>query len=243
MAIAKIIAAVYTIFIIFGGALSVYAAEIELIETQELPVSAMSFIGNSATSLELGLPFTPTLSGNILTDGVDVSLAVGTGAPTDGIYIEIRTDDSGLPSSTVLATSTLEYPAGGCGDISFNLSNSVAVDGSTQYWIYISRGGSYDGSNYYRICGDDADDPVDTVRWNGTSWASIGANWRALISIHDSEEDPEPEPEPEPETDPTALTGTEQLFIWSIVIFALMFPVWDVCFRPIRRLYDNKKGI
>lgn len=53
------------------------------------------------------------------------------------------------------------------------------------------------------------------------------------------------------EEDPPGGTGTstpvlnrdEQLFIYGIVIFALFFPVWDVMFRPVRRMYDNNQGV
>lgn len=45
------------------------------------------------------------------------------------------------------------------------------------------------------------------------------------------------------ENTPEILTGAEELFIYCVIIFALMFPVWDILFRPIRRLYDKKQGV
>jgi len=44
-------------------------------------------------------------------------------------------------------------------------------------------------------------------------------------------------------TTPEVLNASEQIFIYCVMIFALFFPVWDVCFRPIRRLYDKKQGV
>lgn len=39
------------------------------------------------------------------------------------------------------------------------------------------------------------------------------------------------------------LTGSEQLFLACVIIFALFFNVWDIIFRPIRKLYDKKQGV
>jgi hypothetical protein len=35
------------------------------------------------------------------------------------------------------------------------------------------------------------------------------------------------------------LNQQEQLFIYGVIIFALFMPVWDIVFRPIRRMYER----
>lgn len=44
-------------------------------------------------------------------------------------------------------------------------------------------------------------------------------------------------------TSEAVLNKNEQLFIYGTIVFALMFPVWEVCFRPVRRLYDKGQGV
>ncbi len=43
---------------------------------------------------------------------------------------------------------------------------------------------------------------------------------------------------------PQVLLGMQDtLFVWCVVIFALFFPVWDILFRPVRRLYDRRGSV
>jgi hypothetical protein len=39
------------------------------------------------------------------------------------------------------------------------------------------------------------------------------------------------------------LSRHEDLFLYCIIIFMLFFQVWDIVFRPMRRLYDKKQGV
>lgn len=39
------------------------------------------------------------------------------------------------------------------------------------------------------------------------------------------------------------MTRDEFSFFYCIIIFALFIPIWDILFRPVRRLYDKKQGV
>ena len=77
-------------------------------------------------------------------------------SPTDNLIVRIETDNAGEPSGTLVdanattnvdgstLTTSLAY-------ITFTFTNPFALTNSTSYWIVLSRDGSRDTSNYYRV--------------------------------------------------------------------------------------------
>jgi hypothetical protein len=109
-----------------------------------------------------------------------------TGAPADNVELEIRTDSSGLPSSTVLATSNLiaatQIPSTPT-LVQFNFNGGVALTGGTTYWVVFRRSGATDNANNYTAVQTDGNFSAvssyadgffanGTANYNGTTWAS-----------------------------------------------------------------------
>ncbi len=134
-------------------------------------------IGNASSSTQVAQSFTPSSSVSIAQAGV---YCAKIGSPTDNIVAEIRSDSSGVPSSTVLATSDSVASADISGNayVHFTFSSPASLSASTKYWLVLKRSGSVDASNYVVVgmhSGNKyASHGVST--YNGSSWSAEHAN-------------------------------------------------------------------
>lgn len=183
-------------------------------------------------------------SSNGTVDSLTVRFRVNsTGTTTvNGI---IYADSGGSPGALLATTastsvsSTVESAV----TMSFVGANQIAVTGGTTYWIgfiaddpgspshCISRAAS--GTDSVTNTDTYADGPSNPFGTPSTEAGPIDAY--VTYTAGGSGE--------EATTTSEVLNREEQLFIYSIIVFAFMFPVWDICFRPLRRMYDNRKGV
>lgn len=77
--------------------------------------------------------------------------AVGAGAPSDDVDIDIQTDSGGSPSGVSLGSTSDANVAGGC--TTYTVTTSVNVSASTKYWLVFRRTGALSTVNYYNVCG------------------------------------------------------------------------------------------
>lgn len=76
------------------------------------------------------------------------------GAPSDNVKLELRSDNGGVPSNTVLASATI---AGSTvldtrlGWYEFDMGNSYSISYGTTYWIVVYRTGANSATNYYTV--------------------------------------------------------------------------------------------
>jgi hypothetical protein len=74
------------------------------------------------------------------------------GTPTDDHVVELRSDNSGLPSATALHTATIlasDIP-GTAGDVVCAFSSSITLIAGTVYWIVLRRTGAASTVNFVR---------------------------------------------------------------------------------------------
>jgi len=79
--------------------------------------------------------------------------ALKTGSPTDNLVVQVRTDDTNKPSSTVVGTADTRDAATLTGTMTEYTASGLSIDlsGGTKYWFHWDRSGADDGSNYCQI--------------------------------------------------------------------------------------------
>lgn len=94
------------------------------------------------------------------------------GSPADDLRVEIGGDDAGLPGAILasLAVAAENLPA----DfrwVHFQLATPIEVSGTL--WIIVSRSGSLDAVNHYRLRVDESNSQSagDLRTWDGSTWA------------------------------------------------------------------------
>jgi len=114
-------------------------------------------------------------------DGHAISIDMKGGksaTPTDGVIAEIRSDNAGNPSATILATSD-ELLATNMGAASSSINRyyiEYDLIGGTIYWIVFRRTGALDSNNSYTYGDIPTGYPGNARYWNGTVWASVGVS-------------------------------------------------------------------
>ena len=144
---------------------------------QEDTAGANTNLGGFAATTLVGQSFSPTVTTTY--DSVEIFLHTFTGAPTDGLTLEIRTDSGGSPSSTVLASQTLL--TGSLTADAWNVFNftGVSLTASTTYWVVVGRTGAIDGVNFRSWRRG------TTNTFTGAPFLFDGATWAADGSTND----------------------------------------------------------
>jgi hypothetical protein len=110
----------------------------------------------------------------ISTDTVirDITIALAkSGSPTDNLNVDIVTSLGGSAlSSGSIGGDDLSTISRICRVV---MDKPVSIVGSTTYYIQLTRSGSRDGSNYFKVYGMNADEYSDGARYekNNNSWA------------------------------------------------------------------------
>jgi len=102
------------------------------------------------------------------------------GSPTDNVKVEVYAHSSGLdaPTGTALVTSDVVAGSGlstSCASLStFTFSTQYEITASTQYWFVLSRSGSLNDTNYYRIRVHSSGGYSGgrQARYDGTEWST-----------------------------------------------------------------------
>lgn len=112
-------------------------------------------IGDTSTNTYNAQSFQATADGTIET--LEWFQRSEQGTPSDGITVEIWTDNSGSPNSIISgATENISQASIVDGDNSWSdtegttvtFSSPASVSNGTTYWVVVYRQGSLDGSNY-----------------------------------------------------------------------------------------------
>lgn len=108
------------------------------------------------------------------------------GSPTDNLTVDLCPDSSGAPG-TALASATL---AGASVPehlnwVTLDLSAKVSLAVSTTYWIVVRRSGANDGTNYYKVDGnEDLGYSGGSFKiWNGSAWVARGTDADMLFQV------------------------------------------------------------
>lgn len=101
------------------------------------------------------------------------------GAPTDDVYVNIKSDSGGLPGS-VVTTAVLTYVdfPDTADWVTFNFATNPLLSLGTTYWIEIDRIDPVSGTNYYQVAVDEGLNYTSGVLklWNGSSWVDRGTD-------------------------------------------------------------------
>jgi len=170
--------------------------------------------------------FTPSVSGSFNSGEVSAQLAAG----NRSFYVEIRDDNAGVPSDTVLGTSGLIVPSvasDGCADDSiepFTLFTTVDVVAATKYWLVIKPSG-IDGSTYSRACSGNGTG-VGTENFASPDGAT--ATWYDYSSdpvymLFTISEGVEPTTTPATTTVVTYIDNPNQNFAYGFALFLMSF--------------------
>lgn len=89
--------------------------------------------------------FIPLGSGTLIDP--EIRLGGNIGTPTDSLILEIRSDNAGVPSTTVLASKTLTH-AELVADTWNTFALTLALSAGVRYWIVVHRSGGLDVNNY-----------------------------------------------------------------------------------------------
>jgi len=76
-------------------------------------------------------------------------------SPTDNVFIEIQTDNSGAPSGTAVANGVSDDVSGAglatsYADVAFTWSSDPTLVAGTKYWFVLKRDGTANDTNYYQ---------------------------------------------------------------------------------------------
>ena len=103
------------------------------------------------------------------------------GAPTDGVYIEVR---SGSRTGTLLATSDttgVQYFSTAYGLIEFSFPTPPALTSGTLYYFNAFRSGSVDAANYYQVGVDDS----GSYSGGGAAYTNSSLVWNPEVASND----------------------------------------------------------
>lgn len=133
------------------------------------------------TSNDIWSTAQPMVSQSFFAQSVDFSdiiLSVKTvSSPSDNIYIEIQTDNAGVPSGTVVTNGTsnnVPYTSltGSFADITFTFASVPELTEGTKYHAVVKRTGATDAVNYYAVESAWSDVQIGTMSKNTWSWAN-----------------------------------------------------------------------
>lgn len=140
-------------------------------------VASVSTSGFGTTSTpKIGQSFTPDHDMSVTSVTTIISKS---GAPTDDVTVEIRSDASNTPGGTVLGTSaaingaTMTTTTPDWENVrEFTFSTPVSLTASTKYWLTFQRSGSADNTNSFQIATGFLLGYAggDLAQYNGTSW-------------------------------------------------------------------------
>ena len=109
------------------------------------------------------------------------------GAPGDNICLDVRADNAGQPSGTLLLTAQLAGSglSGEIGWTRFNFAAPALLSSGT-YWAVLWRSGAADANNYYRAAVDEGlAFPGGVLKiWNGAAWVGRSPDADLVFSIH-----------------------------------------------------------
>ena len=125
-----------------------------------VPEIAVNMIGLSSSNAGFGLVASNNQVAQSFTPGSSFSLArmdviiAKFGAPTDNWFVEIQTNNAGLPSGTPVTNGTSNSYAGTAlttttQEWTITWSTPPSLSSGTKYWAVFKRSGSLDGSNAY----------------------------------------------------------------------------------------------
>jgi hypothetical protein len=149
-----------------------------------IPFVAETQIGDNASR---EIPAQSFTAGSSYSLAAVVLPLVRNGTPTDNFYVEIRSDNSDSPSSTVLATSNLHSSATAVSatyrHVKFDFASPPSLTNGTRYWILAFRDGGIDASNYvgWAVTSGSIYAGGRVLQWNGSSWADPGSQFDCLF--------------------------------------------------------------
>jgi hypothetical protein len=112
---------------------------------------------DATTRIGQGFVYTQTGTTSIVVNSIVLPL-IKMGAPTDNFYIEIQTNNAGVPSGTVITNGTSDVIAGASIDATadcyapytFSFSTPPSITSATTYHIVFKRSGANDAGNYVK---------------------------------------------------------------------------------------------
>jgi hypothetical protein len=80
---------------------------------------------------------------------------IGAGSPAGNLILEIVPDNSGVPSTTILASTTITNAniTGTCKGLANTLNSSVSLTGGSIYWLIATSTTAASDTNYWSQCG------------------------------------------------------------------------------------------
>jgi len=150
----------------------------ELINFEPTPSdnTAIGFMGGSNGQMS-ARAFVP--STDVSSFSPTLCLGIGSGAPSDDVLVEVRSDSGGSPSSTILGTVTVanaDVP-GSCSVPVALGTSSVSLSSSVQYWLVVERSGSLSTTDYFNV-------GISTSANSMKRYGSDSGSW-ALLSSYD----------------------------------------------------------
>lgn len=123
----------------------------------------------------------PEVAQSFFAQDVDISeiiLKIKTiSSPSDNVFVEIQTDNAGVPSGTVVANGTsnnVPYTSltGTFAEVTFSFASVPDLTAETKYHIVVKRTGSTDAVNYYAVESAWSDVQIGTMSKNTWSWSN-----------------------------------------------------------------------
>jgi len=159
----------------------------ETIQTYTSRTSAVRVgeVGGASKQVENAQSFITNYDGQIETVKFLCDTTFQVGSNSDGLNVAIQGDNSGVPDGTDIESVNVPHASLGNSilvTVDFS-STPVSTTGKTLYWVVISRQGSLDNSNYYRIAADNTEPYAngDNYYWDGDSWETFAAYDLATI--------------------------------------------------------------
>jgi len=115
-------------------------------------------------------------------DTVVVTLPIAEqGSPTDGVQVDIYTDNSGSPDTSIGSALLTNSTTATC-DAYVSNDISTSITGGNTYWVVVSRAGSPDNTNYYWDCVSSSGSDVSKYNSSGT-WNAYGQSFQGSVEL------------------------------------------------------------
>ena len=109
------------------------------------------------------------------------------GNPLDNICVDIRTDNAGAPSATVVLTKQIAGTTltGDSTWVKFDFGSAASLTYGSIYWLMVWRSGAVDAANYYRLMVDESVPYYSGTLslWNGAAWGGRTPNADLVFTV------------------------------------------------------------
>jgi len=165
---------IFSFILLFLSFVLVSKARAEILSTSD--VGSADVLGGTTQNV-YGQSFLISTTENYKVNYVHTKLKKSS-SPTDEVLAEIRTDSSGSPSNTVVATSRKIFGSQlttSFQDVEFYFPTMPELTTGTTYWLILKRSGSANGTNNYSLYYDSNVYADGVLKYSSTgtgSWAT-----------------------------------------------------------------------